>query len=321
MKLLCASLLLSVAMADDHITCTYGKLFVSDADSSSVHVFDISSGNLEMLSPETSITVAGSGGVNLDTTSSGKEVAAIYRGNEDLGFTDGAVSFFDTGVHTESHGDHDVVEYDAPSVIENAGFECARAIHYVRHDNKIAIFCDGSYTHVPQVNSTVWVVDESKFGASNGESAVVFSEILQGSHHGVAVPVDDNHVLYSLATVDRINRTPQGVDYALPATFQVVDYEGQVLHSIADESSPDMSCSGFHGSAASDNTISLACDADHGGILIVNYEDQVAPSSAYTSRALSYPPESTELAVLPNLLTTTGSLAALPTVLKMPTTS
>jgi hypothetical protein len=48
-----------------------------------------------------------------------------------------------------------------------------------------------------------------------------------------------------------------------------------------------MYCSGYHGSIAKGNVFAFACDGNHGGILIVNYNPV---SKAYTSRALSYPP-------------------------------
>ena len=231
-----------VAAQSGHTECTFGKLFVTDNTTSSVHVIDISSGQRSNLVPEHSITVKGAPGMNLNYAHKGA-VAALYRGNVDIGYTDGSVTFIDSGVRTEDHGDHGMVEYANPSVIDNASFDCARAIHFVRHDDKIAIFCDGSYD-APQVNSTVWVVDENKFGSST-ESAIVFEETLQGSHHGVAIPVDDDHVLYSLASSDRVERTDAGASDTLPHTFQITDYEGNILHSIADTSSPDTSCSGF----------------------------------------------------------------------------
>lgn len=284
MKLIFAtSFLFSAAMAEQ--TCTHGKLYVTDTETSNVHVFDVSKGNLESLSPETTIDVGGKPGINLDYTASGKEVAAIFRGTESLGYADAVVNFFDTGVSTESHGDHYDISYSPPTLVENARVDCARPIHFVRHDNKITIFCDGSYTFSPQINSTVWVVEEGKFGSTT-ESAIVYNETLQGSHHGVAVPVDDNHVLYSLASADRVNRTSAGDDYALPDTFQVVDYQGMVLHSIDDPTNPNSHCSGFHGESAVDDTLALACDIEHGGILIVDYE---APGMTYTTRALFYP--------------------------------
>jgi len=267
--------------------CTHGKLYMVDDVTSNLFVVDVSTGLDDLSVEETTLALpsTGAGQLVLQSSLSGKDFAVIYRGNIDMSYQDGFVNFVDTGVKTVDHGDHFDVEYGSPSLISNAAINCARPIHFVSHDEKIAIFCDGDYEGTPQVNSTVWVLDEALFG-TNTDSAVIYTESLQGSHHGVAIPVDDNHLLYSLATEERVNRGDNGTDYALPGTFQVVNYQGQVLHSITDTTDQDKSCKGFHGSSAIDNTFALACDDEHGGILIVDYEE---PSSAYSSRALLYP--------------------------------
>jgi hypothetical protein len=233
---LAASLLLSTMTAAG--TCTHGKLFISDANSTKIMVYDVSTGIAANLGVEQTLTVPGGDGVNLDVSRSGLAAATIYRGTEASGYKDGVINFWNTGYGKNNLG---AIEYGTVMVIPNAKIKYSCAIHYVKHDGKIAIFCNGSYEVEPN-NSTVWVVEESKFGSAN--STIDFNTTLQGSHHRVAIPVDDNHVLYSLATPDRINRTPNSTQYALHATFQVVDYDGTVLHSIADESSKDMSCSG-----------------------------------------------------------------------------
>lgn len=282
MKLALAAIYLATSILD-HVhgeeACTRGRLFVSDT-SSTVHVFELD--DLSSLStPFHSITAPGGEGINLQSSGSDKHIATIFRGTASDGFTDGIVAFHDAGISAEDHFDHFDVIKSNPSTISNARLSCSRPIHYVTHDDKIAIFCDGSFEE-PQVNSSVWVVDETKFGMS--ESAVVFNKTLEGSHHGVAVPVDDDHVMYSLASADRANRVPEAS--SLPATFRVVDYSGNELHAIADESSPDTSCMGFHGSAATSNRFALACDENHGGILLVDYEES---TGSYASRALMYP--------------------------------
>ena len=289
MKLLAFSLLLPVLSKAEE-TCTHGKLFISDADSPTVHVFDTSTGNLADLTPEHSLTAPGKAGLNLKATGSYGEMAVMYRGDENLGYTDGTVSFLDSGVRVDDHDDHYAVEYVTPAFIDNAAFDCARAIHFTPHDDKIGIFCDGTYgneeTGVEQVNSTIWIIDETKFGSSS-DSAVIYSMTLQGSHHGVVIPVDDNHVLYSLATPDRIARTNgTGVTQALPNTFVVEDYDGNVLHSLDDTSDPNKSCAGFHGEWAHGNEFALGCDDNHGGILRVDYDPD---ASTYSSRSLTYP--------------------------------
>ena len=276
--------LASLSKAEE--ACTHGKLFISDADSPTVHVFDTSRGILDDLKPEHSVTAPGKAGQNLKATGSYGEIAVMYRGDETIGYTDGTVSFLDSGVRV----DGDVTSYVAPEFITNAKFDCARAIHFTPHDNKIGIFCDGTYgdeeTGVEQVNSTIWIVDETKFGSAT-DSAIIFSTELKGSHHGVVIPVDDNHVLYSLATPDRVGRTPEiGVTQALPTTFVIEDYEGKVLHTLDDAADPDKSCAGFHGEWGYGNQFALGCDDNHGGILRVDYNPS---TETYDSRALVYP--------------------------------
>ena len=290
---LIASLAIVSSFASGHsgaeeLECTHGKLYLVDDSTANLYVMNMADGHLDELnSVEDSIAFpeVAAGQLILQSSGSGREVVVFYRGNATLGFQDGFVRVVDTGVSTHSHDGETYVEYEAPSLVSNAAFDCARAIHYVTHDDKIAIFCDGTITVDPQVNSTVWVLDETRFRSTSG-SAIVYSETLQGSHHGVAIPVDDGHVLYSLAHPNRINREPDAAAYALPETFQVVDFDGKVLRKIDNTTSIDSSCAGFHGSTAQDNTFALACDASHGGILIVDYD---ATAGVYTSRALEYP--------------------------------
>lgn len=265
--------------------CTHGLLYIADVNSTNLRAFDLDGDSLADLAVQSTIQVPGGNGQVLQVTGS-HNVASIYRGTEASYWADGRVNFLSTGLSQEEHGDHLDLVKDGSSIIQNAGFDCARPIHFVNHDSKVAIFCDGSFDALPaQINSTVWVVDETLIGTS-AASAIVFTDTLQGTHHGVVIPVDDDHLLYSLALPGRINRE-EGVS-SLPATFQVVDFDGSIMHSISDTSDPDTHCTGFHGSSAIENTFALACDASHGGIVVVEYDDV---TSTYASRALSYPLE------------------------------
>lgn len=253
-----ASLILSLAgfAASAEDECTHGMLFVADAESTLLRAMDLNAESLENLAVTASIDLPDIPvpELNLQITSTTQEVAIIYRGQETENYGDGMVRFVDTGVSLSADGHAESTGQLA--LVDNAGFDCARAIHFVRHDDKIAIFCDGIVTNVTQVNSTVWVVDEALFGTPD-TSAIVYTTTLDGSHHGVGIPVDDNHVLYSLAQPERIDGNYTRA-YALPHTFEVVDYDGNVLHSIADTTNADTSCAGFHGSWAIHNTFALA---------------------------------------------------------------
>ncbi|KAL3803368.1 hypothetical protein HJC23_009332 [Cyclotella cryptica] len=262
-------------------SCTHGKLYLFDNTTSTVHIIDISEGMLENLTVETTVELPDESAGGLVVYGSPSDPLLVqYRGGEPL--FDGFVRVIDTGFSFENGQ----VSYAAPSIVENANIDdCHRPVHQVHHESRIAIFCDGAFDAEPQINTTIHVIDETKFG-SGSESAVVQSVTLPGTHHGVAIPVDDGHLLHSIALDDRVNRVSEAS--SLPSTFQVIDLEGNVLHELSNISNPDTHCAGFHGSAAMNNTFALACDDVHGGIVIVEF-DPVA--SAFTSRAVLYPDE------------------------------
>lgn len=266
--------------------CTHGMLYISDADSSVIKAFDLDGSSLTDLSVVETINT-GMNEQNLQTNNIMNNVilTSVFHGTAPT-FADGKVRFIDTGVSADSHGDHFHIEKSPFSFRDNGLITCARPIHYVPSDNKIAIFCDGSYgtSMEEQINSTIWVVDEELLKTS--ASAIVHTSTLQGSHHGVAIPMSDDHVLYSVATDARANRTAGAS--SLPNTFRIVDFEGNVVHSIDDEADQDNSCLGFHGSAVAGNTFALGCSSDHGGILVGRYF-QGTSSTAYLTEALLYP--------------------------------
>lgn len=277
-----SSITILLSLIETHAQCTFGALYLSDLDAAQVYTFSLD-GNLKRLKPRSIISVPGNPGQILDVTGSGTKVASISRGSDSLFFADGGVSFIQTGVTKQLHGDHYHLKKVQPTLITNSVMECARPTHFVYHDKKVAVFCDGNYDAVPaQLNSTVWVLDETLMGSSS--SAVVFSTTLQGSHHGIAIPVDDDHVLHSIPTSKRVDREANSA--SRPDTFQVIDYNGKVLHSLNNTNDPNMSCTGFHGSSSIRNKFVLACDPDHGGLLSVNYN---TVSKTYKSLKLPYP--------------------------------
>jgi hypothetical protein len=270
-----------VSLAPVSSVCTHGRLFIADADSAKVHTYEIDGSDKPVLI-NTIETFSAVGPQFLYTSSIDETVTAIDRGMAANSWQDGTVSFIRSGVAASSHDGLQgfAAEKEDPSLVDGFHINCTRPIHFVAHDQKIAVFCDGAFDD--NINSTVWVVDERLFG--EGEQPLVFSKELAGSHHGVVVPVDDNHILVSMATPERIARVADAG--ALPDGFTVYDYDLQVLHGLNEVEDPSRSCSGFHGSGVVSNSFVFACDQDHGGLLVVNY---LETASTYTSRALSYP--------------------------------
>lgn len=267
--------------------CTNGRLFVADTNTSSIYYFDLD-GELEALAPVGTLLdeIAGVAGQSVYSVGD-NEIAVVHRGTVSSMYEDGSIHFYRVGTMLESHGDHVDVQKNEPSELQNAKINCARATHVVEHHDKIAIFCDGFFNPDPsgtQVNTTVYVVDKTRFAFTAEPTAITHTAVLQGSHHGVAIPVDDDHLLVSVALPERVARVENSS--ALPSGFVVQDYEGGLLHDLNVADDKDRSCAGFHGSAAVGGKMALGCDATHGGILLVDYEPTTA---AYTSRSLIYP--------------------------------
>jgi hypothetical protein len=278
--------LFAIKIAD--AACTNGKLYFSDLNSTYLYVANLDDGLDNITATKLDLELKGSPPLYLELAAASLVVTAAYWGSEEVFMTDGVVNLVHTGLSLVDHGDHlDMVEGE-PYLIVNADISCGAAYHPVSHNGIFMIGCDGSMEAEPPINTTVMAFDESNFSADpDAESAVITTFTLDGSHHGVNIPVDDGHILHSIATEDLINRV--GNTSSLPNTFQVVDYEGNLLHELTDLSDPDESCFGFHGLAHFESSYYFACSHDleeHGGMLVVEYDDT---TETYSSRHLLYP--------------------------------
>lgn len=278
--------------ADTH--CTRGRLFASDADSATVHVFELDELQLASttaeLSPIASVPVAGAAAPRVYSLSTNLGVGAVSMGNASSFWDDGVVSFVDSGVRGDVHEMDGPVTRAAPSAVAGAQLHCTRPIHFVSHRGITAVFCDGAYDAVPQANATAHFLDEYEMMRGAG-AGLLWNITLEGSHHGVAVPIDrDGHYLVSVTTEERAARV-DGAS-ALPNGFDVFGPGGEVLHSLNNDSDPHASCVGFHGSGHIGDDFAFACNAasedddGHGGILSVRYDPDLG---SYSSRKVTYP--------------------------------
>jgi hypothetical protein len=278
MKITLSNLLVSATLfSGAHGECTHGRLFISDANTTIVRSYNLDGPLGSMVSTAT-VPVPGGAPLTLDATNTGLNVIASFWGTATSFLTDGRVSFIYAGVEKEIHDDHFHLGFSNPSLYSDS-YPCGPVYHTSSHDNKLVLFCDGSFTASPQRNTTIAVFDEARLGLSG---AWLANYTLQGTHHGGAMAVDDGHILHSLATQNRIDRVPGAS--SLPDTFQVVDYAGTVLHTLSDTGDWDKHCRGFHGSAAVDNSFILACGVN--GLLGVHYNET---SGTYVSNDIEYP--------------------------------
>jgi hypothetical protein len=270
-----------VAEADGDV-CTNGYLYVSDTNSTNIYGYDLDH-SFVGATPNQTIDTNLSSQV-LQDTGRGDIFASVYAGNIGARYLDGRVTFVHSGTTKDQHGDHFHIEKGAATHLKGDGFSCARPLHYVTHNGRIALFCDGFYPNPynisNQVNTTIWIIDETKFGWG----AVVLNKTIAGSHHGVAIPVDGSHILHSMATPERAGGMSTG---STPNGFIVSNFSGNTVLELNDLNDKDKHCLGFHGSSAYNYSFGLACNATHGGILMVDYFPN---SQTYTSRVLFYPP-------------------------------
>jgi hypothetical protein len=223
-------------------------------------------------------------GQYFEVVSSGTTVISTVYGTEAENFTNGYVNFI-------------VVKDDSePFLVEAASFACAGPSHFRSQDTLIAVFCDGSYDAVPQVNATYFVVDEKLFAVPGGATAtargnaspILLNRTIMGTHHGQAFPFRSDQVLHSLTTTNRIARANESTEEdQLGSTFEVTSFQGEVLHRIANLSNPSESCIGFHGSSFENDTVVAGCSArDSGGLLVIQHNDQL---DEYHTSHLGYP--------------------------------
>lgn len=262
--------------------CTIGTLFVSSWNSTKIHGMHLDGASYSNLTVTYEIDTSMKEQW-LDDSEGGSVFASIYRGNVTQRYTDGKVKFISTRTTIEDHGDHIHLNKGTPKELVRDTISCARPIHFEKHDGKIGIFCDGFYP-IPynpslQVNTTIWIVDESKFG----KGAVTWTRTEQGTHHGVVIPVDDGHTLRSVPSVARVNGNSTN---SLPDGFEILDAAGNAVHKLNDNATKWTHCSGYHGSGVYKNTMVFACDNKHGGFLVVDYREK---SETYTSRSYMYP--------------------------------
>jgi hypothetical protein len=286
--------------SNTELSCTLGKLYYLDPDAATVHTIDLDTTKEKENTP-TEIMGAGTYHYTVDLSGSGlagayrlvpsatsRFVSVMHYGTEQEQGQDGGVLFID-GLSTPCMGCHHLSKFNATLIKDfNITSDCSFPVHNVANDHKMAIFCDGSSTD--SINSTIHIVDERNFrptiGVADKESPLVFSMTLEGAHHGVAIPVDDDHVLTSLS----------GEPGSLPDTFKVFDYDKNVLKQLTDVANPASSCLGLHGEAITGGgrattMMSFACNQDHGGILVVIYGNiwGAATTSTYAAVAISYP--------------------------------
>ena len=195
----------SSVIGEGNLHCTRGRLFVSDAASGKLQVFELDGTDSPIAMNETLTVLGGLPAPRMYASATDSTVIVISMGNEANNWKDGHVGFVLTGVTPTAHEVDGFFVMKSNPFVSSSSVLCTRPIHHIANGEKISIFCDGAFD--VGENSTIFTLNENLIRQGDPD-AVEFSKTLEGSHHGVAVPTTDGHILTSLATRERILRDP-----------------------------------------------------------------------------------------------------------------
>lgn len=161
------------------------RLAVNDHESGTVHVIDLSSG-------EVVATFELSARATLYTSENGRYVYAVQTAAN-------AVNVIDSGVRQVWHDDHYDTDIGSPAVLDFVATG-SRPIHFVTWDEWVSIFNDG--------DGTVAIFSEDDVHHADAEVILISTE---RPHHGVGAAVGE-YVLTGIANMDNLDSSlPVGV--------------------------------------------------------------------------------------------------------------
>ena len=239
---------------DDEHTHTHiesdGRLAVFDVDAQVLKVIDLEDG-----STLDSFTLDGSATPSLYTIP-GQRYAAVIQRDDNL------VSFLDSGLYTEDHGDHQH-DYEVDPRLLNFTLTNVKPTHFEAGEDTAIIFNDGSEASVSSV--TVFS------GASIASGETLFELNRENNMHGAARLIDDHlFVTYRDASI---------TDTTLPAEVERYAIDGNLATF---EERYDEQCPRLHGAGYNHETLIFGCSD---GILAIDLEDSNFAASKYDSPA------------------------------------
>ncbi|MFY0641062.1 MAG: hypothetical protein JXR16_08450 [Bermanella sp.] len=220
-----------------------GRLAFYDQDSQAIQVLDIES-NMIL----DSFTLSGE--APRLYASPGNRYGVIIQRNDNM------VSFLDSGLYQEDHGDH-LHDYAKDPSILNFTLNSSRPTHFTSHEDHSAIFFDGQ----EGVVSSVALLTDASIESGNTLNELTLSNNM----HGVAKLIDDQFfVTY---------RDPLITETTLPAAIDRYSYIDNTLtfaHRYTE------ACDRLHGSAATDAFITFGCGD---GVLAIDLSQSHRPAT------------------------------------------
>jgi len=232
---------------DDVHVESKGRLALLDTDENAVRIIDLD--NDQMLQ-----TFQFNGEApRLYSSPDSRYVAVVQR-------DDSRVSFIDSGLYTEDHGDHLHDYAETPSLL---GFTLGgvKPTHFTVNGENAVVFNDGG----DGVTSSLSVISDM----SIGEGLAVASLDLSNNMHGVAKLIGDQlFVTYRDLSI---------TETTLPAEVERYQFDGE---SFEFETRYSEACPLLHGAASNENYLVFGCGD---GVLSVNLNEPNYPASKLTN--------------------------------------
>ncbi|MCL7942453.1 hypothetical protein [Marinobacter sp. ATCH36] len=221
---------------------TSGRLALFDTDAGAIKILEIDDNG------ETLASFAVDGEAPRLYSSPDRRYAVAIQRADDL------VSFFDSGLYTEDHGDH-MHDYAETPTMLNLSLNDNRPTHYSLGNDRGIVFFDGSAS----ASSKVTVFTDESLGNGDAEASLD----LDNNMHGVAKLADGKlFVTYRPSSV---------TDTTLPS--QIERY-GFTDGGFSFEDRYDETCPRLHGAAANAHVVAFGCSD---GVLAIDLHDANYP--------------------------------------------
>lgn len=222
---------------------TAGRLALFDTDASELKVLDLDSS-------EVLAAMALDGEAPRLYPSRGYRYAVAIQRGDDL------VSFIDSGLYTEDHGDHLHDYAETPSML-SLTLNDHKPTHYSLGESAGVVFFDGG----DAASSKVTVFSDATLGG--GETLASLD--LENNMHGVAKLIDGHlFVTYRDSSI---------TDTTLPAAVERYHLDGGTFEF---EEQYTESCPRLHGAAANDHSLGFGCSD---GVLVIDLHGEGFPAT------------------------------------------
>jgi hypothetical protein len=244
------------ALAHDHAPLR-GRLVFADHEKPVLRILDLDTGEVTH---------------SFDLTRPAFGLAAAEDGRHVVvrtGDPAGTIRIFDSGLASESHGDHDDIVKVAPKLLD-LSITGQKPAHVVSANGEIALFYDGEKPWEAKSEPKAVLVNLKSLSGREPRVRVWTSP---GPQHGIVVPLGGDELLLSLPNAPYATGEDRAAS-SRPDGFKVVRAVGKpeawkTLVDLNDPSRADASCRRFHGYAAVGRTHVFGCDGGEGGALLV----------------------------------------------------